>query len=128
MPAPSGTLRVMQTLFDKYGGFATVSKIVREFYRGVLQSPRLRPYFEGANMERIIDHQTKFIAHVLGGPAEYTGRELGAAHVALKITGEAFQEVAEILQETLEDAGMAEDDVVTVMGIVAGARGSVVTA
>jgi len=118
----------MQTLFDKYGGFATVSKIVREFYRGVLQSPSLRPFFEGANMERIIDHQTKLIAHVLGGPAEYTGRELGAAHTHLKITGAAFAEVAEILQETLEDAGMADEDIATVMGIVGGTRGSVVTA
>ncbi len=116
----------MQTLFDKYGGFATVSKIVREFYREVLQSPSLKHYFEGAQMERIIDHQTKFIAHVLGGPAEYTGRELGTAHGHLAITGAAFAEVAAILQETLEDAGMESDDVATVMGIVASARGSVV--
>jgi len=79
-------------------------------------------------MERLIDHQTKFIAHVLGGPAEYTGRELGAAHARLKTTGEAFAEVAAILQETLEDAGMEPADVAAVMGIVAGARGNVVTA
>lgn len=118
----------MQTLFDKYGGFATVSKIVREFYRGVLQSPTLKPYFEHADMERIMDHQTKFIAHVLSGPAEYSGREIGAAHHSLKITGPAFDEVAEILQETMEDAGMEAADVSKVMEIVAGARGSVVTA
>ncbi len=74
-------------------------------------------------MERIIDHQTKFIAHVLGGPAEYSGRELAVAHSSLKITGSAFDEVAE-----LEDAGMEAEDVSKVMGIVAGARGSVVTA
>jgi len=118
----------MQSLFDKYGGFATVSKIVREFYREVLQSDSLKPYFEGAHMERIIDHQTKFIAHVLGGPAEYSGRELDVAHAHLAITPEAFQEVAVILRETLEDAGMTREDVDTVMGIVAGARGSVVRA
>lgn len=79
-------------------------------------------------MERIIDHQTKFIAHVLGGPTEYSGRELAVAHSLLKITGSAFDEVAEILQETLEDAGMEAEDVSKVMGIVADARGSVVTA
>jgi hemoglobin len=118
----------MQSLFDKYGGFATVSKIVREFYSGVLQSPTLRPYFEGANMERIIDHQTKLIAHLLGGPAEYSGRELGIAHSSLKVTGSAFDEVAEILQETFEEAGLEAEDVAKVMGIVAGVRGSVVTA
>ena len=118
----------MQSLFDKYGGFATVSKIVREFYSGVLRSPTLQPYFEGANIERIIDHQTKFIAHVLGGPAEYTGRELGATHQFLRITDSAFDEVAEILQDTLEDAGMEAEDVTTVMNIVEGTRGSIVAA
>jgi hemoglobin len=116
----------MATLFDKYGGFSTVSKIVREFYRQILQSPTLKPYFADANMERLIDHQTKFIAHVLGGPADYTGRELGVAHARLKITGEAFAEVASILQEVLEDAGMESGDVSSVMAIVAGARGAVV--
>ena len=128
----AGSLRepcaLAAVLVDNYGGFATVSKIVREFYRQILQSATLKPYFQGANMERLIDHQTKFIAHVLGGPAEYTGRELGAAHARLKITAEAFGEVAAILQETLEDAGMEEADVATVMGIVVGARGHVVTA
>ncbi len=77
-------------------------------------------------MERIIDHQTKFIAHVLGGPAEYSGRELGTAHQSLRVTGTAFDEVAEILQETLEDAGMEAADVSSVMAIVAGARQTVV--
>ncbi len=118
----------MATLFEKYGGFATVSKIVREFYRLILQSPTLKPYFANAHMERLIDHQTKFIAHVLGGPAEYTGRELGAAHERLKISGEAFEEVASILQEVLEDAGMESADVSSVMAIVAGARSAVVAA
>ena len=116
------------SLFEKYGGFATVSKIVREFYRQVLQSPNLKPYFQGVDMERLMDHQTKLIAHVMGGPAEYDGRELGVAHARLKVTGAAFAEVAEILQETLEDAGMSAEDVASVMAVVAGARDSVVTA
>ncbi len=105
-----------------------MSKIVREFYLQILLSPTLKPYFAGANMERLIDHQTKFIAHVLGGPAEYTGRELSVAHARLRITEEAFGEVATILKETLEDAGMEAADVDAVMGIVAGARAAVVPA
>jgi len=79
-------------------------------------------------MERIIDHQTNFIAHALGGPAEYTGRELGEAQGPRAITAEAFAEVAAILQETLEDAGMADDDVATVIGIVAGGAAEVLEA
>jgi hemoglobin len=116
----------MNTLFDKYGGFATVSKIVREFYRQILLSPSLKPYFENVNMERLMDHQTKFIAHVLGGPSEYTGQAIGVAHARLSITEESFGEVASILQEVLEDAGMEKDDVTTVMEIVGSTKSSIV--
>lgn len=115
------------TLFDKYGGVPTVSRIVSKFYRQVLDRPTLKPYFEGVDMRRLIDHQVKFISHVLGQPASvYEGRALGAAHGGLGITSQAFGEVAEILQSTLLDAGMEKDDVDAVMTAVAGARGAIV--
>lgn len=115
------------TLFDKYGGVPTVSRIVSRFYRDVLDRPTLQPYFEGVDMRRLIDHQVKFISHVLGQPASiYEGRALGAAHGGLSITGEAFGEVAEILQRTLVEAGMEAADVDAVMATVASARGAIV--
>lgn len=113
-------------LFEKYGGFATVSTIVRQFYKDVMASAQLKPYFENVNMENLIDHQTKFISHALGGPAEYTGRSLENSHRGLKITNADFDEVAEILQDVLEDVGMEEEDVTTVMGIVASTRPMIV--
>lgn len=114
------------SLFEKYGGFATVSTIVRQFYKDVVASPNLKGYFENVNMESLIDHQTKFISHALGGPAEYTGRTLANSHRGLKITNADFDEVAEILQDVLEDVGMEEEDVITVMGIVASTRSAIV--
>ena len=113
-------------LFEKYGGFATVSTIVRQFYKDVVASPSLKPYFEHVDMENLIDHQTKFISHVLGGPAEYTGRTLDVSHRGLKITNAHFDEVAEILQDVLEDVGMEDEDIETVMGIVASTRSAIV--
>lgn len=115
------------TLFDKYGGVPTVSRIVSQFYREVMSRPLLQPYFEGVDMRQLIDHQVKFISHVLGQPASvYEGRTLSAAHGGLRITGEAFGEVAQILKQTLLNAGMESADVDSVMGAVAGARGAIV--
>ena len=50
----------MATMFEKYGGFAKVSRIVSSFYDKALDSPILAPYFTGVDMRRLIDHQTKF--------------------------------------------------------------------
>lgn len=114
------------TLFEKYGGFATVSKIVRAFYQDLTSHPRLKVYFEHIDMATLIDHQTKFISHALGGPAEYTGRSLAASHQGLRISQEDFDDVAEILQENLEDAGMSDEDIAAVMAIVGSTRAHIV--
>ena len=44
----------------------------------------------------------------------------------MNIQGEHFAEVAEILEETLEDAGVEEEDIQTIMGIVASTRPEIV--
>ncbi len=114
------------SLYDKYGGFATVSNLVHDFYDRIGQTPELDSYFEGVNMSRLISHQTKFLCMALGGPADYTGRQLSAAHKSLSITPAHFDLVAEILQETLEDGGVEEDDINAIMGIVGSTKEDIV--
>jgi hemoglobin len=116
------------TLFEKYGGVPTVSRIVSAFYRDVLSRPTLAQYFEGIDKLRLIDHQVAFISHVLGQPASvYEGRALGTAHMAVGITDDAFTEVAQVLRSTLEDAAMAPGDIDAVMAVVADTRAAIVT-
>lgn len=99
------------TMFESYGGFAKISRIVSAFYDKALDSPILSPYFENVNMKRLIDHQTKFISSVMGGPASYTNEELERVHAHLNIDESAFFEMAFLLKETLEDFGFKESDV-----------------
>ena len=116
----------MTTLYDKYGGFATVSKLVQSFYEKVAESDELTPYFEGIDMQQLMDHQSKFFSEIMGGPVKYTGGELKVVHATLGITEEAFAEVAELLEETLEDMEIEDDDIATIMEIVAGAKPDIV--
>lgn len=59
-----------QSMFERYGGFAKLSKVMA-FYDRVLDSDVIGDFFEGVDMRRLIDHQTKFISQVMGGPAAY---------------------------------------------------------
>ena len=115
------------SLFEKYGGFSTVSAIVHAFYADLRDSPQVKHYFENINMEKLIDHQTKFISHALGGPAHYEGKTLLQAHRHLKVSADDFDEVADILKDNLEDAGMEDEDVHTVMAIVGSVRDAIVS-
>ena len=116
----------MTTLFDKYGGFATVSSIVRDFYKEVIASPTLKHHFENIKMDRLIDHQTKFIASVLGSSDPYLGKTISIAHRNLNISSSEFSEVAGILKEVLEDAGVEDVDVTAIISIVSSLKDSIV--
>jgi hemoglobin len=104
----------METMFERYGGFGKVSRIVSSFYDRVLDSPIMGPYFAGTDMKRLIDHQTKFIAFLMGGPASYSDEQLKRVHSHMEIDREAFDEMVDLLTETLEDFDVADEDVATV--------------
>lgn len=64
------------TLFQKYGGFASISRVVLTFYDKALDSDQIGGFFDDIDMPRLVDHQTKFIASLLGGPASYSDERL----------------------------------------------------
>lgn len=117
----------MTTLYDKYGGFTTVSKLVQAFYVKVAESEELAPYFADVDTQQLIVHQTKFFSDILGGPVKYTGTELKVVHALMGITEEAFTEVADLLEETLEDMDVEEDDIETIMGIMSSIKPDIVS-
>ena len=117
-----------RTMFERYGGFAKVSRIVSTFYERALDDPLLASYFEHIEMRRLIDHQTKFIASLMGGPASYTDEHLARVHERLHITDEAFERMALILRETLEDHGIDESDISTVHAGIMSRRPHIVDA
>jgi len=115
-----------ENLYDKYGGFGQVNKIVMAFYDKLLDSDEIGPYFDDIDMSRLIDHQTKFIASLLGGPASFTDEHLGKAHSALNVTHAHFDELKEILYATLTEHGVTLDDSAQLVDAVEARRAVIV--
>ncbi|NKB57623.1 MAG: group 1 truncated hemoglobin [Alphaproteobacteria bacterium] len=99
------------SMFERYGGFASVSKIVMSFYDKALDSDVIGDFFEDVDMPNLIDHQTKFIAMAMGGPASYTNEMLRQVHADLEIDTAAFNEAVSLLQETLEEFELKSEDI-----------------
>jgi len=116
------------SLFEKYGGFATISKLVTDLYDELIENPITAPYFDRAELRALMDHQVKFLSQALGGPEQYTGRAMSAAHTGLKISEEAFVEVAKTVQMVMEDNGVEDEDVAHIMSILASLKGDIVEA
>lgn len=117
----------MSTLFDKYGGFATFNQLTQNFYQKLLDSPQVSHYFNQVNIEVLAKHQTNFIASALGGPSLYEGRDISSAHQGLNINQQDFQEVLYALEESLEEIGVEEPDIKTILTLVDGYRSQIVS-
>lgn len=97
--------------FEKYGGFSTVSRIVMTFYEMVLDNDLVGHHFDNIDMARLMDHQTKFIASLMGGPVSITDDRLRAVHQKIDINDAEFDEIKTLLATALSEHGMEQSDI-----------------
>ena len=110
------------TLFEKYGGFGSISRVVMAFYDKLLDSDEIGDFFDEIDMKRLIDHQTKFVSALMGGPASYTDERLEQLHAHLNISGSDFDEMKRLLDETLEEFSFEPSDKQAVLGEIEARR------
>ena len=114
--------------YDRIGGAPAVIAVVGDFYDRVLADPSLASYFDDVDLVRLRRHQVLLVSQVLGGPAEYDGRELRDAHAGMDITGEDFYKVVTHLVDAMEGAGVPHEIVQRVVLELGSTRGDIVGA
>lgn len=108
--------------YERVGGAPAVKAVVERFYERVLADDELSRYFTGldeSGMTQLKRHQVAMVSQVLGGPREYTGRELADAHRALKIPQLHYRRVAHLLVGTLWEFDVPEDIIFDVSELLA---------
>ena len=101
----------MSTLFERIGGEDAVNAAVDIFYEKVLADERINGFFENLDMVAQANKQKKFLTVAFGGPNDYTGKDMRAAHAHLGLTDEHFDAVVENLASTLKELGVAGADI-----------------
>jgi hemoglobin len=114
--------------YDRIGGAPAVIAVVGDFYDRVLADPVLAPYFDGVDLVRLRRHQVLLVSQVLGGPAEYDGRELRDAHAGMDITRDHFSMVVSHLVDAMKGAGVPDQIVQRVVLELGSTRGDIVGA
>jgi hemoglobin len=117
---------VAQTLYEKYGGFKTISRVVMTFYEMALDSDEIGHHFEDIDMPRLIDHQTKFVSSLIGGPASFSDDRIEAVHRHLNISHNEFDVMAELFGDALSQHGMSDGDIKTALNAIEGKRSIIV--
>jgi truncated hemoglobin YjbI len=92
-----------RSLFDQLGGEAQLSAIIARFVDRIFDDVMIGYLFRAADRQRVKDKEFEFAARHLGAPVAYTGRPLGEAHRAHRITGGQFMRRLQILKDTLAE-------------------------
>lgn len=118
------------SLYDDLGGAAAVEAAVDIFYRKVLSDERISRFFDGVDMERQAAKQKAFLTMAFGGPNNYTGRDMQAAHahlVAAGLNDSHVDAVIENLGATLKELGVEGDKIAQVAAIAESVRDAVLS-
>jgi hemoglobin len=113
--------------YERVGGGPAVTAVVDRFYTTVLADPQLSGYFENVDLPRLKRHQVLLVSQVLGGPAQYDGRDLASAHATLDVTKDDFGRVVEHLVAALKEASVPPDIIDRVGSTLAGTEADIVT-
>lgn len=113
------------SLYERIGGEAAVNAAVDVFYRKVLMDDRISEFFDTVDMESQHVKQKAFLSMVFGGPNDYSGKDMREAHKHMDLTEEHFTAVAENLVSTLEELGVAKDDIDEIVSIALSVKGDV---
>ena len=116
------------SIYDTIGGEPALTAVVDDFYDRVVGDHALAGFFAGTNMTRLKGRQVEFFAAALGGPDIYAGATMRQAHHGRGIGQEHFDLVAGHLVAALGAAGVPEDVIAQIVGVVAPLSKDIVSA
>jgi hemoglobin len=126
MDVQKGAAGKADTLYAKVGGRESVTAAVERFYGKVLADAELNAFFAGTNQTWMKLRFSQYLTQALGGPADYRGPAMKAAHSRLSIEREHFRRAEKYLAMALEEVGVPLAMVKGVMQKVAGLEPEIV--
>lgn len=108
-----------QSLYERVGGEAGVTRLIGIFYDRVLADAQLSPFFAHIPMAKLRGMQVEFFTSALGGPLQYTGRPLAHVHHGHGITKAHLRRFTEHLLATLEALALSQQDIQSIYSRIA---------
>ena len=100
-----------ETLFQKYGGYVTLTRVIEAYYDKACDSEVLGPYFDGADIRGLVKHQTEFVGSLMGGPQSYSNKDLQRIHRHFDITDAAFSTMVKLMRQAFEQFYFEDPDI-----------------
>ena len=92
-------------------GQTKIEEVIREFYTRVFNDPMIGHFFFNVDQEHITRQQVIFATGLLGGPRNYRGKPLRAAHSPFPIRPPHFARRQVILRDVLTDQNVSHEHI-----------------
>jgi truncated hemoglobin YjbI len=114
------------SLYERLGGEQGVRKIVNDVLDKNLNNPFIGHYFKKIDMSKLKQLVFEFFSMGIGGPHQYTGRDMITAHTGLNINEEDFQIANNDTIQALKENGIGEKEIHEVIAILDSMKGEVI--
>jgi hemoglobin len=107
------------SLYNRLGGRQAIIVVVDDFVNNVAADERVNRYFADTDLTGFKMLLTEQICEVSGGPCDYSGRSMRAAHAGMEISDQDFTALVEDLQKTLNKLDVPareQSDLLTLLG------------
>ena len=120
-----------KSLYERLGGQPAIVAVANGLVDRILADNRVNKWFTHAasspeNTNAYKATLAAFICKSVGGPCQYTGKDMVAAHKGRGVTSEAFNAVAEDLSKQLDQLKVPEKEKREVMELVGSLKPSIV--
>ena len=102
-------MAIDKTLYERLGGKPTYTRVHRIFYDKAYADPWLSQYFTDKPQEVLENQQTDFMIQLMGGPRAYGGKTPLSAHQHMVISEELFDHRAQMLSDSIKEAGISDE-------------------
>ena len=95
------------TLYDDLGGKEGIAVVVDGFINEISYDQNIVKFFAQTDIKRLREKLEEQLCMVSDGPCEYTGDSMEDVHAGMQITTGEFNRVVELLQNAMNQAGVA---------------------
>lgn len=114
------------SLYDRLGGRAALGAVVGELWTVVAADARISRHFANTRPDAFAGQLVDFLCQASGGPCQYKGKDMHAAHTGMQLTDGDFNALAEDTALVLDRFKVPAREKGEVMNMLGGLRPAVV--
>jgi hemoglobin len=115
-----------KSLYDRLGGKTALTAVVNELWSIVSADARINARFAKTKPEVFGAQLVDFLCQASGGPCNYTGKDMKAAHTGMNLSAADFNALADDVGKALDKFKVPAKEKGEVLGMLGGLKNDVV--